>query len=101
MPPSFGADSGLTRAAQHVAVGIHEELESQNALLENFELDVEETGTRLAAANQRVRRVLAQSRAAGFWPCSCACVAGVALVVIVVILAVRAAKIAAIFSGLG
>ena len=91
----------MTRRAQHVAIGIHEELESQNALLENFELDVEETGTRLAAANQRVRRVLAQSRAMGCWPCSCACIAGVALVVIIAILAVRAAKFAAIFGGLG
>ena len=84
-----------------MALGIHEELESQNALLENFELDVDETGSRLAAANQRVRRVLAQSRAMGFWPCSCACAAAVALVVIVAILAVRAAKFAAIFSGWG
>ena len=78
-----------------MALDIHQELESQNALLENFELDVEESGTRLGAANQRLRRVLADSSLC--WPCSCACAAGVAVVVIIVILAIRVAKIAAIF----
>lgn len=86
-------------AAQHVALNIHEELESQNALLENFELDVEESGTRLAAANQRIRRVLADSGVC--WPCSWPCAAAVAIVVIVVILTIRVAKIAAVFVGFG
>ena len=84
---------------QHVAVSIHEELEAQNALLENFELDVGETGARLSAANQRIRRVLADSSLC--WPCSCACVAGFAVVVIIIILVIRVSKIAAIFSGFG
>jgi len=71
---------------QHVAVSIHEELEAQNAL-------------RLSAANQRIRRVLADSSLC--WPCSCACVAGFAVVVIIIILVIRVSKIAAIFSGFG
>ena len=82
-----------------MALDIHEELESQNALLENFELDVAETSTRLSAANQRVRRVLADSRLCG--RCSWPCAAAVALLVIVVILTIRVAKMAAFFGGLG
>ena len=55
-------------AVQHVAVAIGAELDEQNVLLEELDQEVEVTGTRMQAVQQKLRRVL-QDR--GSWKFLC------------------------------